>query len=71
MNLQVTKNLIIPKNEIQWRFSRASGPGGQNVNKVESQLEIIFNVQKSKALNSFQKNLLLKKLENKTINNCI
>ncbi len=63
--------IIIPDNEIKWRFSRSSGPGGQNVNKIETQVEIIFNIHKSKALNSCQKNILCKKLNNKIINGCI
>tara|TARA_B100000579_G_C22160872_1_gene545163 strand:+ start:122 stop:550 length:429 start_codon:yes stop_codon:yes gene_type:complete len=71
MNLKIIKKLIIKSEEIQWRFSRSSGPGGQNVNKTESKVEIIFNIQRSKSLNSVQKNLLLKKLKNKIINNCI
>ena len=71
MNLEITRKFIIPINEIKWRFSRSSGPGGQNVNKIESQVEIIFNIHKSKSLNSFNKNLLLKKLNNKIINGCI
>ena len=71
MDLQINKQLIIPSQEIKWRFSCSSGPGGQNVNKVESQVEIIFNINKSKTLNDFQKNLLLNKLNNKMINGCI
>tara|TARA_B100000902_G_scaffold336638_1_gene337032 strand:+ start:128 stop:547 length:420 start_codon:yes stop_codon:yes gene_type:complete len=71
MNLQITEELIIPSDEIKWRFSRSSGPGGQNVNKIESQVEIIFNILKSKTLSSDQKSLLLKKLNNKIINGCI
>ena len=71
MNLEITRKFIIPIHEIKWRFSRSSGPGGQNVNKIESQVEIIFNIHKSKSLNSFNKNLLLKKLNNKIINGCI
>ncbi len=71
MNLKINQQLIIPSHEIKWRFSRSSGPGGQNVNKIESQVEIIFNIQKSTVLSSFQKNLLLKKLNNKIINGCI
>tara|TARA_B100001250_G_C19763590_1_gene773634 strand:+ start:568 stop:996 length:429 start_codon:yes stop_codon:yes gene_type:complete len=71
MNIEITRKFIIPINEIKWRFSRSSGPGGQNVNKIESQVEIIFNIHKSKSLNSFNKNLLLKKLNNKIINGCI
>ena len=71
MNLEITEKLIIPSNEYQWRFSRSSGPGGQNVNKIESQVEIIFNIDKSKTLNSFQKNLITKKFKHKIVNGCI
>ena len=71
MNLQITKSIVIPNKEINWRFSRSSGPGGQNVNKIESQVEIIFNIQESKVLNPFQKNLLLNKLNKKIIKGCI
>ena len=44
MDLKITKTLVIPSNEIKWRFSRSSGPGGQNVNKIESKVEIIFDL---------------------------
>ena len=71
MNLQITQELIIPSNEIKWRFSRSSGPGGQDINKLESQVEIIFNILKSKTLNPYQKSLLLKKFNNKIFNGCI
>ena len=71
MNQKITQKLILQSNEIQWRFSRSSGPGGQNVNKIESKVEIIFNIHQSKVLNSLQKNILLKKLSNKIINGCI
>ncbi len=39
--------------------------GGQNVNKIEGKVEIIFNIFNSKALNPYQKGILLKQLENK------
>tara|TARA_Y100001968_G_scaffold209019_1_gene192123 strand:- start:529 stop:957 length:429 start_codon:yes stop_codon:yes gene_type:complete len=71
MSLKITKESIIPSHEIQWRFSRSSGPGGQNINKIESQVEIIFNIHKSSSLNSSQKNLLRKKFNNKIVNDCI
>lgn len=71
MNLKITRRIIIPSNEIQWRFSRSSGPGGQNVNKIESQVEILFNIHKSRSLNYSQKNLLLEKCNNKVLNGCI
>ena len=37
MDLKITKTLVIPSNEIKWRFSRSSGPGGQNVNKIKKE----------------------------------
>ena len=55
MNLRVNTKLEIPANEIQWRFSRSSGAGGQNVNKTESRVEIVFNVFESKTLTAYQK----------------
>ena len=48
MSLEITKKLVIPDNEIKWRFSRSSGPGGQNTNKIESRVEMIFNIHNSK-----------------------
>ena len=71
MNLQINSELVIPSNEIKWRFSRSSGPGGQNVNKIESQVEIIFNIRKSQTLNTFQKVLLLEKLNKRIYNDSI
>ena len=55
MDLKITKTLVIPSNDMKWRFSRSSGPGGQNVNKLESRVEIIFNLEDSKVLNDYQK----------------
>ena len=69
MDLQITKTLVIPSNEIKWRFSRSSGPGGQNVNKIESRVEIIFNLENSKVLNNYQKAILKINLKNKLVKN--
>ena len=71
MDLKITKTLVIPSNEIKWRFSRSSGPGGQNVNKIESRVEIIFNVEDSKVLNDYQKEILKINLKNKLVNNSL
>ena len=71
MDLQITKTLAIPSNEIKWRFSRSSGPGGQNVNKIESRVEIIFNLEDSKVLNDYQKAILKINLKNKLVKNCL
>ena len=71
MDLQITKTLVIPSNEIKWRFSRSSGPGGQNVNKIESRVEIIFNLEDSKVLNNYQKAILKINLKKKLVKNSL
>ncbi len=45
--IQVTPQLAIDEKEIQLDFVRSSGPGGQNVNKVSTAVELRFNVQRS------------------------
>ena len=71
MDLKITNTLVIPSKEIEWRFSRSSGPGGQNVNKIESRVEIIFNLEDSKVLNDYQKEILKRNLKNKLVNNSL
>ena len=71
MNLRINSKLEIPGNEIKWRFSRSSGPGGQNVNKTDSRVEIVFNVSESKTLTPFQKYRISIQDEIKLINGCI
>ena len=71
MNLMVNSKLEIPANEIEWRFSRSSGAGGQNVNKTDSRVEIVFNVSESQTLTPFQKHRILIQDEIKLINGCI
>ena len=71
MNLIINSKLEIPACEIQWRFSRSSGTGGQNVNKTDSRVEIVFNVSESKSLTPYQKNRIKIQGKIKLINDCI
>jgi len=49
--LSVTvRGITIPPDELSWRFSRSSGPGGQSVNTTDSQAELSFDLAGSTAL---------------------
>jgi ribosome-associated protein len=48
--ISVNRSIQIPEREVQLRFIRAAGPGGQNVNKVASAVELRFDVRHSLAL---------------------
>lgn len=50
MALQITDTLAIQDSELEERFVRASGPGGQNVNKVATAVQLRFDVNRSPAL---------------------
>ena len=71
MNLRINTKLEIPAKEIEWRFSKSSGAGGQNVNKTDSRAEIVFNVSKSKTLTPYQKHRISIQTEVKLINGSI
>jgi ribosome-associated protein len=42
MPLIITPDIVIPDEELEWKFIRSSGPGGQNVNKVASAAQLRF-----------------------------
>jgi len=48
--LQITPTIVLDESELHEEFVRASGPGGQNVNKVETAVQLRFNVQNSPSL---------------------
>ena len=50
--INVTNNIIVKNNEIKERFVRASGTGGQKINKVETAVQITFGTRQSSALSN-------------------
>jgi ribosome-associated protein len=54
-SIRVTRSVTVPRSEIDLRFSRSSGPGGQHAQKTESRVEAVFDVEASTALTERQK----------------
>jgi len=63
--LQITPTLSIPDDELTCTFVRASGPGGQNVNKVATAVQLRFDVRNSPSLTEEVKARLVKLAGNK------
>jgi len=58
-SIRVTRSVAVPRSEIELRFSRSSGPGGQHAQKTSSRVEALFDVQASSALTDRQKSRVL------------
>jgi ribosome-associated protein len=54
-SIRVTRSVVVPLGEIELRFSRSSGPGGQHAQKSETRVEAVFDVAASSALSNAQK----------------
>jgi ribosome-associated protein len=54
-SIRVTRSVSIPRSEIELRFSRSSGPGGQHAQKSDTRVEAIFDVERSVGLTETQK----------------
>ena len=70
-DLPINDRLVIPAAELEWRFSRSSGPGGQGVNTTDSRVELRFDLEKSKVLGPFRKTRLRERLASRIDGNCL
>ena len=59
MSLFVSSSITIPDHELEESFIRSSGPGGQNVNKVSSAVQLRFDVRASSSLTETARQALL------------
>ncbi len=63
--IQIIEAFSIPEEEVSFTASRSSGPGGQNVNKVNTRVTVWFDVQSSPSLSERQKRLIGRRLANR------
>jgi len=61
--LSITKTVALAKQELQFRFSRSGGPGGQNVNTRDTKVEVIFDVANSPSLGPRQRSRIIRNLK--------
>ena len=66
-DIEVRRGLVIPGAELQWRFSRASGPGGQSVNTSDSRVSLSWDVATSAALPAALRERALGALEGRLV----
>jgi ribosome-associated protein len=64
----INNKIQIPQTELIFKASRSSGPGGQNVNKLNTKVAVSFDIENSGALNTEQKEIILRKLANRLTN---
>ncbi len=63
--IQITPHIAILRSELRFAFTRSQGPGGQNVNKLSTRVEIYFDVRRSSSLNDTQKERVLSVLKSR------
>ena len=51
----MTRSVVLPLSDLEFRTSRSSGPGGQHAQKTETRVEAVFDVEQSRALTDVQK----------------
>jgi ribosome-associated protein len=63
--LEITAAVQIPVSELHFRTSRSSGPGGQNVNKLETRVELLFDIKHSPSFSDEQRGRILLNLDSR------
>jgi ribosome-associated protein len=72
MSLEVSvRGVVIPPDELSWRFSRSPGPGGQSVNTTDSRAELSYDLAASEALPPLLKERATRALEGRLVSGVI
>lgn len=61
-SIRVTRSVVLPLSDIEYRTSRSSGPGGQHAQKTESRVEALLDVEGTQALTEVQKRRVVARL---------
>ena len=65
--VRLRNGVVVDDAELRWRFSRASGPGGQGVNTTDSRVELSWDVAASAALSDVQRERALERLDHRLV----
>jgi ribosome-associated protein len=60
-SIRVTRSVVLPLSDVDFRTSRSSGPGGQHAQKTETRVEALLDVERSEALTEAQKRRVLER----------
>jgi len=63
--IEIANGIYITEEELLFKASRSSGPGGQNVNKLNTKITLFFNVAESRSFSDLQKEIILKRLSSR------
>ena len=65
--VRIRETIVIPDDELSWRFSRSSGPGGQGVNTTDSRVELSFSVADSRVLSPLARERITERLAHRLV----
>jgi ribosome-associated protein len=60
--IRLTDNIVVGDADIVYKFSRSGGPGGQNVNKLNTRVTLLFNIARCRGLTDEQRRRLMTRL---------
>jgi ribosome-associated protein len=66
-DLRIRGSVVVPESELEWRFSRSSGPGGQSVNTSDSRVELRLDVATTSALSPALRDRALERLADRLV----
>ena len=70
-DLRIRGSVVVPEAELEWRFSRSSGPGGQSVNTSDTRVELRFDVAGTTALSPALRERALERLSDRLVDGVV